>query len=338
MKTKKKLAPIKICTVKRIPETKLVKLKEFLPDIKTKKNKYNYDIDGLLHTCYVILNLVNHKFYIGKHSFNYDPKIVKYSFYHGSNKHLRNSMRKYGTPNFRMLILKYFRTPEKALEYETKIISPEMIKSKCCYNIQGGGKAFACGDKHHGKRKKFKRFLSKMAKQQVRDGRCAFSKRPDGTSFTSERHKDENWINPFKLRKDGSSVAKDRVVSGTHHFLTREDGTNINTDRILKGTHHLVGKEDYPWYSFRGSSISRLTWYFSDRLLNRLIKYPHKKETTLATWINRKYEIENNFGRKLSIGSIRAVLFKINSGWSPTEDTNWLDFKCRYNPKMDVIN
>jgi hypothetical protein len=87
------------------------------------------------HFVYQIENLINEKIYIGKHS---TDDLDDY--YMGSGPRLLESIKKHGSKNFRKTILKFFDTPEEALEYESEIVTEEFVSNRNTYNIVIGGK------------------------------------------------------------------------------------------------------------------------------------------------------------------------------------------------------
>ena len=92
--------------------------------------KYNY--------FYKITNNLNNHFYYGIHSTN-DLE----DGYMGSGTRLNYAYKKYGIENFTKEILKFFDTREECAEYEAEMVTEELIHSKECYNVVGGGDTFA---------------------------------------------------------------------------------------------------------------------------------------------------------------------------------------------------
>ena len=83
---------------------------------------------------YKVLNLVNGKFYIGVHEGELSDD------YMGSGKAIRAAIKKHGVENFERQILKTFDCKEDAYAYEKEVVTPELIESRLCYNLNVGGK------------------------------------------------------------------------------------------------------------------------------------------------------------------------------------------------------
>ena len=89
----------------------------------------------MLHYTYRIDNLINGKYYIGKHSSeSLDDK------YMGSGPLIKAAIAKYGIKNFKKTILKTFSTSEEAFEHEAQIVTMAEVNDPMCYNVQPGGK------------------------------------------------------------------------------------------------------------------------------------------------------------------------------------------------------
>lgn len=91
------------------------------------KNKYHY--------FYKITNNINGHFYYGVHNTNNLD-----DGYMGSGVRLHYAYKKYGVENFTKEILKFFNTQKEAFEYESEIVTEELVNRDDCYNLQVGGK------------------------------------------------------------------------------------------------------------------------------------------------------------------------------------------------------
>lgn len=104
--------------------------------------------DGMYHYLYKIFNKANGKYYIGVHN---TTNIN--DGYAGSGTILQKAFKKYGEISFERHILEYFNTLEEASAAEATHITPEMLASEDCYNVQPGGrhvplKTVTCRDLH----------------------------------------------------------------------------------------------------------------------------------------------------------------------------------------------
>lgn len=86
------------------------------------------------HYFYKITNLINNHFYYGVHNTNNLD-----DGYMGSGKRLHIAYNKYGIENFNKEILKYFNTAKEAFEYESEIVTENLVNSNECYNMCLGG-------------------------------------------------------------------------------------------------------------------------------------------------------------------------------------------------------
>lgn len=95
------------------------------------------------HIVYMTENLLNLKFYIGKHSCN---KLD--CDYLGSGKLLNLSMCKHGRENFKRENLAVFETEREAYEEEMRIVTPEFVSRPDTYNLKCGGYGNQAGESH----------------------------------------------------------------------------------------------------------------------------------------------------------------------------------------------
>jgi hypothetical protein len=105
--------------------------------------------DDRYHYIYLTQNLINKKFYIGKHTHvNYENSYI------GSGNRIRKdicpfnlAIEKYGKENFKKTILKFFKDSNLAFQEEAILLNIDFIQkygsvadsSKICYNIKVGG-------------------------------------------------------------------------------------------------------------------------------------------------------------------------------------------------------
>ena len=96
-----------------------------------------HDSDGYYHLIYMIVNKINNKIYIGKHSTK-NP----HDSYMGSGKAINRSIKKYGLENFEKTILYCFDSEDEAYLKESEIVDENFVKRSDTYNMKCGGKGF----------------------------------------------------------------------------------------------------------------------------------------------------------------------------------------------------
>lgn len=90
---------------------------------------------AMKHIVYKTTNLVNGKYYIGKHSCNCSPKCN----YLGSGNAITRAIKKYGRENFERNIIAEFDNEKEALKYESDLVTEKEVCKKNCYNLRIGG-------------------------------------------------------------------------------------------------------------------------------------------------------------------------------------------------------
>lgn len=87
------------------------------------------------HYIYKITNILNGKYYVGKHSSN----CIQKDGYMGSGKHLKNAIKKYGRENFNREILYQFEDEVQAYTMEQQIVNQDFVLQPNTYNQTIGG-------------------------------------------------------------------------------------------------------------------------------------------------------------------------------------------------------
>lgn len=90
----------------------------------------------MYYIVYKTINLVNNKFYIGKHQQASDP--YQFDGYYGSGKLIKTAIKKYGKENFIRETLFVFENESECLLKEEEIVSIH-LGQKTCYNMVHGG-------------------------------------------------------------------------------------------------------------------------------------------------------------------------------------------------------
>lgn len=97
--------------------------------------------DGKFHGLYIIVNQVNMKFYVGKHT----RKTARLDLYFGSGFALNRAITKYGRENFKITYFQYFNTAQELHDKETDLLKYLLDKVyagewgmmiKFCYNLR----------------------------------------------------------------------------------------------------------------------------------------------------------------------------------------------------------
>ena len=293
---------MKITSVCNMSLSSLRHIQKFIPEFKTVKCRV-LEEGKQYHFVYCIINKATGKFYIGKHTTS-NPPLRFSKNYHGSSLHLKNAINKYGTKKFRMLILKQFKTSEAAYLYEKKIITQDMLVSKLCYNLKGGGNGFGVGELNN-------------SYQRVKNGTHNFLTKQNGASVSSERVK--KGTHHFLTRPDGSSLQQDKVEAGIHTFQRRADGTSVASDLVVKGINHFSGIK--PWNSYNASAEAKNTWYQAFRIYKFYLKFPEYHARILKRILEEKYKLS------LSLMSIKTMIVKFDNGWIPKSDLDWKLFR-----------
>ena len=104
----------------------------------------------MYYIIYKTTNILNNKFYIGKHQTN----NLKDS-YIGSGKALVQAIKKYGRQNFKFEILFYLNSEEEMNAKEKEIVTEEFVKNPQTYNLTVGGEGGPVfKGKHHSEKTK----------------------------------------------------------------------------------------------------------------------------------------------------------------------------------------
>ena len=120
----------------------------------------------MFYIVYKTINLVNNKFYIGKHRQIIDP--TQFDGYYGSGTQIQQAIKKYGKDNFIRETLFVFENEAECLLKEEEIVAPHLGKSYC-YNMRSGGVGgFEHINNNPEKRKQVSKIASETGKGIVR--------------------------------------------------------------------------------------------------------------------------------------------------------------------------
>lgn len=137
----------------------------------------------MIHSVYKTTNLINNKYYIGKHS-SLDPNDE----YLGSGKALQHAIEKYGIANFKKVVLHVYENEIDAYNKERALLEElNCINDPLCYNLCYGGIGF-WKDAAHTEESKRKISESNKGKIRTDDAKQKYSVAKKGIQ-KSETHK-----------------------------------------------------------------------------------------------------------------------------------------------------
>jgi hypothetical protein len=187
---------------------------------------------------YKITNLINGKYYIGKHSTNdIDDN------YFGSGVLIRKALKVHGKENFIKEVIAFCNTEEEALKLEEELVTMEVVRDQKSYNMITGGRGVV-GEKNG--------FFGKRHTKDTRE-RMSKAKRPSGENSyrygkkASEETKMKMRLASSKRVRKTKNVAQVDIESGdTIHIFksTKEaaecfgknNGVNIVASIINNGS------------------------------------------------------------------------------------------------------
>jgi len=116
---------------------------------------------------YKITNLINNRYYIGRHSTNNLD-----DGYLGFGKAILNAIKKYGKENFKKEILAETTDSQKLWELESQIVNEQVVNDSLSYNMTYGGKHYLYGLKKFNQEK----FLLHQSESGKRGGKASIEK------------------------------------------------------------------------------------------------------------------------------------------------------------------
>lgn len=261
----------------------------------------------MFHYVYIITNKIDNKRYIGKHTTeNLDDK------YFGSSVYLKNAIKKYGKENFTKEIIRFFDSEKEAYDFESSMISEELLKSGTLYNIKGGGQGFGSGNCN----------LSKLASKNGNHWAA-------GTQSSNHRLVEEGK-HFFLTDKNPSHVASvqgnhwaagekhcchKQIANGTHRFQGENNPAKIGS---RNGTHPRLGIK--PWNHPTCHDTAKETWLLADVIFSM---YKENEKTS-------GYKLRTVYFKKtglwLNTKSMQNIVKHFKMGWVPKEDPEWIKF------------
>jgi len=119
-----------------------------------------------IYLVYKTTNLINGKYYIGKHR----CKSLNDN-YLGSGVVIKEAVKKYGKENFQRETLAVFDTEQEAYDYESKVVD---VNDPMSYNVSTGGKGGHTGAKHS--KESVDRMKSKLSETMSGEGNPFYGK------------------------------------------------------------------------------------------------------------------------------------------------------------------
>ncbi|MBX9656767.1 GIY-YIG nuclease family protein [bacterium] len=130
----------------------------------------------VVYTVYRITNLLNDKYYVGKHKTT-NPNDA----YYGSGRAIKKAIAKYGKQNFRKEVLLITECETEAFEFERQMTAN--FNSRDTYNLRlGGPGGFDAAARARGNA------ASIAAGAQLAGGRAAVAKKAGAHALTSKDH------------------------------------------------------------------------------------------------------------------------------------------------------
>ena len=233
----------------------------------------------MYYIIYKTTNILNNKFYIGKHQTN----NLKDS-YIGSGKALVQAIKKYGRENFKFEILFYLNSEEEMNAKEKEIVTEEFVKNPQTYNLTVGGEGGPVfkGKHHSEKTKELLRknhkdvFLTNDQKEKalLKSKQTRLQKYGCWTSDITK--------NKISEGKRKSNVQKGKTIKPKR---TKEESNKLRAETLLG---HIVSQETRDKISAKNKGqipLNKNTICITNGLINKFIK-----EEDLTLWENQGWK------------------------------------------------
>lgn len=261
----------------------------------------------MYYLIYKTTNLINGKFYIGKHQTE-----NKNDSYLGSGIALEKAIKKYGRNNFIKEILFECNSEEEMNQKEKEIITDDLIKNKNCYNIGLGGEGGAMfKGKHH----------TEETKQKLRE-------KNKGRIFSKETR--EKISNSLKKNGQLNNMTEERKKKISKSLLTYYDKKGRKNKRRIKREklNLIIDKDEKQCYIYKDDIEYRVYKEELDYYLNngwKIGRNPLVKEKLSKKLKGTGYGKDNSvYGTKWMYNDelkqskmIKPELFEeyLNNGW-----------------------
>ena len=192
------------------------------------------------HYFYKITNNVNGHFYYGVH--NTDDLDDGYM---GSGKRLQFAYKKYGIDNFSKEIIKFFDTSKEAFEYESDVVTENLVKEASCYNCELGGVFIDTTGFASVKDKNGNRFLVDVEDIRYKNGELVGAtkgkvvvKDSDGKNFMVEANDERYLCGELKSIHVGKVVVKNKYGDCFAVSVNDERYVNGELKNVWAGRKH----------------------------------------------------------------------------------------------------
>lgn len=180
----------------------------------------------MYYIVYKTINLVNDKFYIGKHKQNTDP--YQFDGYYGSGSQILNAIKKYGKENFIRETLFVFDNEHDCLAKEEEIVAPHFGKPHC-YNMRSGGIG---GFEHINSIPKSERPNIKSQRQKIDSGEIKIGGTKNWTEETYNKVRQTGWsrliekglLNPNTWENLTEEQRRERIENLSKKLLGNNNG------------------------------------------------------------------------------------------------------------------
>lgn len=180
----------------------------------------------MIHSVYKTINLVNNKYYIGKHS-SIDPN----DNYLGSGKALNRAIKKYGTTNFKKEVLHVYENEIDAYNKERELLEAlNSVNDPLCYNLCYGGVGFWKGATHSDETKKKisdgnkGKVRSSEAKQRYSTSKKGIEKSEIHKQRLSEVNLGKKLDDETKKKISASNIGQTRTTEFCENQSNRQKG------------------------------------------------------------------------------------------------------------------